>query len=54
MRLAVLSDIHGNLPALDFITLARWMAEEAGYKDLEYIPDDIWELAAVKYGIGVL
>lgn len=42
MRLAVLSDIHGNLPAL-----------EAGFEEPEFMPDEIWEQAAVKFGIGV-
>jgi len=42
MRLAVLSDIHGNLPAL-----------EAVIEEPEFIPDVIWEQAAVKCGIGV-
>jgi putative phosphoesterase len=43
----------GQNLALDFITLARQMADEAGYTDIEYIPDDIWEQAADKFGIGV-
>ena len=48
MRLAILADIHGNIPALEtalprFVEFAYRQAAEAGYADSPFVPDDIWE-----------
>jgi putative phosphoesterase len=35
--------------AMDFLTFAYHKAAEAGYPDCEYVPDDIWDVAAESF-----
>ena len=59
MQIAVLADIHGNLPALeietgkniglDFVNYAYSKTQETGILECDVVPDDIWELADKSY-----
>ena len=44
LRLAVLSDIHGNLPALQAV-----LAEQSHSVDRACIPDKIWQVAEATF-----
>jgi len=48
-----LHDVETGINTLPrFVHFAFEMAENAGYKGTEYVPDHIWDQAAVQFGLG--